>query len=168
MALLSALGIDLSVIIAQLINYGILIVALTVLLYRPILKLLDERRERIRKSMEDAKRLEQQVKNMEKDHQKSMKELDTKASAILANAKKQAESVKTDLLAAAQKEVDALLERGRKQLEDEKRSLVSDLEKTVSQVAVKLAGKVLEREFSPGDQQRIVGSLKKDIPSLIR
>lgn len=168
MELLSALGIDWQVLTAQLINYGILLVALSVLLYRPILKLLDERRERIAKAMEDAKKIDQKLKEIEKERQQVMKELDAKASVILADAKKQAEGAKAEMVTATQREVDGLLERGRKQLEDERRRMVTDLEKTVASVSVELAGKILQREFTPDDQKRIVSGLSKDLPSLIR
>ena len=168
MELLSALGVDLPVIIAQMINYGVLLIALSVLLYRPILRLLDERRDRIQKSMEDAKKIEAQLKEMEQHRQKSMKELDAKAATLLADAKKQADVARTEMLTAAQKEADALLERNKKQLEDEKRRMVADLEKTVAHVSVKLASRILEREFSATDQQRILSSFEKDLPALLR
>ncbi|TSC99853.1 MAG: F-type H+-transporting ATPase subunit b [Candidatus Peregrinibacteria bacterium Greene1014_49] len=168
MELLNALGIDLGVLISQLINYGILLVALTVLLYRPILKLLDERKDRIAKSMEDSKKIEHQLKEMETSRKAAMKELDQKSSALLAEAKKQADTSRSELMKAAEQEVSALLERGKKQLEDEKRKMVADLEKTVAKVTVALAGKILEREFTPADQSRLLSSLQKDIPALIQ
>lgn len=168
MELLSALGIDWHVLTAQLINYGILFVALSVLLYKPVLKLLDERRERIAKSMEDAKKIDQKLREIEKERESMMKQLDQKSSVLLAEAKKQADSSRVEMVAAAKSEAESMLERGRKQLEDERRRMVSDLEKTVAKVGVELAGKILQREFSPEDQKRIVSSLEKDLPSLIK
>ena len=168
MELISALGIDWHVLVAQLINYGILFTALSVLLYKPILKLLDERREKIAKSMEDAKRIDQKLKEIEKEREAMMRELDQKSSALLAEAKKQAEGARAEMVAAAKSEADAILERSRKQLEDERRRMVSDLEKTVARVGVELAGKILQREFSPDDQKRILSSFEKDLPSLIK
>ncbi len=168
MELLSALGIDVGVLISQLINYGILLVALTVLLYRPVLKLLDERRDRIAKSIEDSKKIEHQLKEMEASRKAAMKELDAKSSALLADAKKQADQSRTEMMKAAEQEVAAFLERGKKQLEDEKRSMVAALEKTVAKASVTLASKILEREFTSADQTRLLSSLQKDIPTLIR
>ena len=168
MELLSTLGLNWSALVAQLINYGILLVALTFLLYRPILRLLDERSARIAKSMEDSKKIEQKLKDIEKDRAAAMKELDQKASAILAEAKKQADVSKAEMMQSAQQEVSALLERGKKQLEDEKRKMVADLEKTVAKATVTLAGKILEREFTPADQTRLIGTLQQDIPALIK
>lgn len=168
MALISALGIDWHVLTAQLINYGILFVALSVLLYKPVLKLLDERREKIAKSMEDAKKIDQKLKEIEKERESMMRDLDQKSSALLSEAKKQADSARAEMVAAAKHEAEGMLERGKKQLEDERRKMVSDLEKTVAKIGVDLAGKILQREFGPDDQKRIISSLEKDLPSLIR
>ncbi len=168
MKLLSALGIDIAVLISQMVNYAILLVALTVLLYRPLLKLIDERRDRIAKSIEDSKKIEQQLKEMEASRKAAMKELDAKSSALLADAKKQADQSRSEMMKAAEQEVAGLLERGKKQLEDEKRSMVAALEKTVAKAGVTLASKILEREFTPADQARILSSFQKDIPTLIR
>ncbi len=168
MEILNTLGINWGVLVAQMVNYGILLVALTVLLYRPILKLLDERRDRIAKSMEDARKIEHQLKEMETSRKASMKELDQKSSALLAEAKRQADMSRTELMKAAEQEVASLLERGKQQLEEEKRKMLSDLEKTVAKATVTLAGKILEREFTAADQTRLIGSLQKDIPALIK
>lgn len=168
MELISALGIDWHVLTAQLINYGILFVALSVLLYKPVLKLLDDRRERIAKSMEDAKKIDQKLKEIEKERESMMKQLDQKSSALLSEAKKQADGAKAEMVAAAKNETESMLERGRKQLEDERRRMVSDLEKTVAKVGVELASRILQREFNPEDQKRIVSSLEKDLHSLIK
>ena len=97
-----------------------------------------------------------------------MKELDAKSSAILAEAKKQASAAKAELMSVAQAESDLFLKKGREQLEDDRRRMVTDLEKSVATLTVKLAGKVLQREFSDADQKRILASLEKDIPSLIQ
>lgn len=168
MEIINTLGINVGVIVAQMVNYGILLAALTFLLYKPVLKILDERRNRIAKSMEDSRTIEHQLKEMEKSRAAAMKELDAKASAILADTKKQADGSRSEMLKAAEQEVAVLLERGKKQLEDEKRKMVADLEKTVAKASVTLAGKILEKEFSAADQTRLLSNLQKDIPALIR
>ncbi len=168
MEILKTLGINWTTLVAQMVNFGILLAALMFLLYRPIMRLLDERRERIEKSMNDAKKISEQVKQMEQSQAKAMKDMDAKASAILAEAKKQAEASKAQILAVAQSETDAFVKKGREQLENDRRSMVADLEKSVAALTVKLAGKVLQREFTDTDQKRMLTSLEKDIPSLIK
>jgi F-type H+-transporting ATPase subunit b len=168
MELLNTLGVNWTMLVAQLLNFGILLVALTYLLYKPVLKLIDERRERIRQSMEHAEKLEVQVQEMEKERKKRMKELDDQAKTFLEQAREQAEGTKKQILDGAKAEVDQMLEKGRKQLHDEKQKLLTDLQKTVSSVSVSLAEKILEREFSDADQKRMLSELERDVPSLIK
>jgi F-type H+-transporting ATPase subunit b len=168
MELLNTLGVTWSMLIAQLINFGILLAALTYLLYKPVLRVVDERRERVRQSMEHAAKLERDVSEMEKERKKRLKELDDQAKTFLEEARVQADASKKEITDAAQAEVVLMLEKGRKQLEDERRKLLADLQKTVTLVSVQLAEKVLHREFSDTDQKRLMQSLEQDVPALIR
>lgn len=168
MELLNTLGVNWGVLTAQLINFGILLTALTFLLYKPILKLLDDRRERVRISMEHAAKLEQQVAEMEKDRKLRMQEIDNQAKAFLEESRKQAESAHKQILDGAKIEVEMMLKKGRSQLEDERRRLMADLQKTVTAASVALASKVIGREFSSSDQQRLLKTLEQEVPSLIQ
>jgi F-type H+-transporting ATPase subunit b len=161
MEMLNTLGVDVGMLIAQAINFGVLLAALTYLLYKPVLRVIDQRRERVQQSMDHAATLEKRVADMEQDRKKRMKE-------FLAEAKQQADTQKKEILDGAKAEVDQLLEKGRKQLEDERRALLADMQKTVTSVSIDLAGKILGREFSDSDQKRVLQGLEKDIPSLIQ
>jgi|CXWL01.1.fsa_nt_gi F-type H+-transporting ATPase subunit b len=168
MEMLNTLGVDWSVLIAQAINFAVLLAALTYLLYKPILRMIDERRERVKQSMDHAATLEKRVSEMEQDRKNRMKEIDDQSKEFLLQAKQQADGMKKEILDAAKVEVDHLLEKGRKQLDDERRTLLADMQKTVTNVGVELAGKILSREFTDADQKRILHTLEKEIPSLIQ
>lgn len=168
MEMFTTLGVNWMMIVAQMVNFGVLLVVLTYLLYKPVLRVIDERRERVRQSMDHAAHLEKQVAEMEKDRKKRLKDLDDQAKELLAAGKEQAESMKKDMMAAAQAEAAALLEKGRKQLEDERRKLLAEVQKTVTSVSVTLAEKVLQREFSDHDQKRLMESLEASVPSLMK
>ncbi len=168
MEILQTLGIDAGMLVAQAINFGILLGVLSWLLYKPVLRVIDERRARIQKSVDHAKKLEREVVETEKERKKRIKEMDDQAKEFLAQTKKQAEGMKKEILDSAKVEVTHLLEKGRKQLEDERRKLAGDLKNTVTSVSVQLASKILEREFSAGDQTKILQNLERDLPSLIK
>lgn len=168
MELFSTLGVNWMMLLAQLINFGILLAALTVLVYRPVLKLLDERRERVRKSMDDAARLESQVKEMEIARGEKLKSLDAEAKQFLDKAKEQAEHTKKEILADAQKQVEELLAKGKDQLASERTKMLGDLQSMVTRISVDLAGRIIQREFSDQDQKKLLSSLEKDLPSLIK
>ncbi|MDB4978177.1 MAG: F-type +-transporting ATPase subunit b [Candidatus Peribacteria bacterium] len=168
MALLTTLGINWGMLIAQMVNFVILMAALSYFLYKPVLRVIDDRRERVKKTMDDAKKLEQEVKDMEKQRAERLKSMDADAKEFLQKAKEYADKFKQDAMATAQQEASVVLEKGRKQVEDERHKMIADVQATISNVSITLAEKILEREFTPKDQERILKTLEKDIPSLIK
>jgi F-type H+-transporting ATPase subunit b len=168
MELIDKLGINLGMFIAQLINFTILIVVLSVFVYRPILRLLDDRRERVRKSMEDAKAIEHQKRELDEFRTEQMRKVDLETGKFLENAKHQAETMKKEILQSAEKEAAGILQKAKEQMDGERTRMVSDLQSTLASAVVKLSQKVIEREFSKGDQERLLNSIEKDLPVLIK
>ncbi len=167
MELITTLGIDWKVLIVQLINFGILIVVLSVLVYRPILRLIDDRRERVRKSMEDTKAIENQRREIDEFKLEQMKKIDAECGKFLENAKHQAESVKKEILGNAEKEASAILAKAKAALDEERGRMVREIQGSLSSVVVKMAEKIIEREFTGADQQRILKDVEKALPALL-
>ena len=88
MELLAKLGINWELLIAQIVNFLIVVGVLGYFVYKPILNLLDSRTERIRKSVEDARKIENQVKEMEALRTEEMKKLDEETEEILESINK--------------------------------------------------------------------------------
>jgi F-type H+-transporting ATPase subunit b len=168
MELLHTLGINWQLLIAQLVNFLILFVVLSYFIYKPFLKVLDDRRARIKKAMDDAKHLEDQKREMEHFKQQQMRKVDQDASVVLQEARTQAESMKRDLLAQAEKEAQNLVARTKAELAEEKNKMMSDLQASLAGVVVQLTEKLLEREFSDADEKRILSGVEKSLPSLLK
>jgi F-type H+-transporting ATPase subunit b len=66
------LGINLTLLVAQIFNFFILFLILSAVAYKPMVKFLDGRREKIAKGLEDARRAEERLANIEKDYQSRM------------------------------------------------------------------------------------------------
>jgi len=141
---------------------------LTYFVYRPILNLLDQRRERVRKAMEEAARIDGQAKEMEKIRQEHLKKIDQESGAFLERAKRDAEQVKKEILDSANREAAAMITKTQQQLEEQRGRMVSELQESVAGIAVRLAEKILEKEFTPADQQRILKGVERDVPALLK
>ena len=168
MELLSKLGIDWKLLLAQVVNFGMLLGVLAAFVYRPLLDLLDARRERIAKAMEDAGRIEGQKKELEPIRITELQKIDQEAGAFLERAKEQAEKIKADILQVASKEAEGLLAKGKQQLEGERARVMGEVQMILTKVILEMTEKILEREFSPDDEKRLMHSLAKDLPSLLR
>lgn len=167
MELLAKLGINWSLLLAQIVNFTILLGVLSFFVYKPLLNLLDSRRERIRKAMEDAAKIENQRKEMEAYRAGEMRRIDQECGAFLEKAKQQAEQMKDEVLESAKRESDHALERGRRQLEEERAKVFREVQHVVTSVILRMTEKILEREFSHEDQSRLLTSLEKELPTLL-
>ena len=167
MELLTQLGINWQLLIAQIVNFSIVVGVLGFFVYKPILNLLDSRTERIRKSLEEVKRIEGQAKEMDEIRQRELKKLDAETGAMFEHAKKQVAVMQEEMISTAKKEVDRMLEGAQKRIEEERRTMLADVMKTVHTVVLQMTEKILEREFAPADQQRIADALVRDLPRLV-
>ena len=168
MELLSKLGIDWKLLIAQVVNFTILLSVLTYFVYKPLLHLLDARREKIRVAMEDVERISKQKQEMENIRLEKLKKVDEEAGRALERMKKQAEEMKSAVLAAAEKEAAELLRKGRQQVASERARVLAEAQGHIARLTITLAERLLEREFSAADQDRLLAALEKQIPSLVQ
>lgn len=166
-ALIEKLGIHWMQLLAQVVNFLVIAGALTILLYRPILRVLDERKARIQKSMNEVARIERQAKDLDALRAEALRTLDKETGALMEKAMKDAESLRQEILVSARKEADQLIAKAHKQAEDERRALLTEAQRKLTDIILHATEKLLSREFSSDDQRRIESDLKTQLPSLI-
>ncbi len=168
MQLLQSFGINLPLFIAQIVNFGLVVGVLTWLVYKPLLKVIDERREAARKAALVAEEAVRQQQEMDQLKLEQLRKLDEESGKFMESAKRHAETIRTELTDKAHREAEAILDRGRKQLAQERQEALDSLQGTLSSVVMRMTEKILEREFGPADQKRILEGVQKDIPALLQ
>ncbi|MBT3865296.1 F0F1 ATP synthase subunit B [Candidatus Peregrinibacteria bacterium] len=166
MELIDKLGIDLQLLIAQVVNFFILLFILTKLVYKPILNLLDKRKKMIEKNVEDTQRIEERLEKLEEEKTKILSEASSKAMEVIEVAKKEAEEEKQQTLANAKKEISSLAERYRSQLQDEKAQMMNEIKGELAEIIIKSSEKIIKKEFSGDDQKRLEGAISKELTSI--
>jgi F-type H+-transporting ATPase subunit b len=166
-AILHALGIEWSALIAQMVNFAILIFILSRYVYKPILKVIDERRQTIADSMEKALEIDRRKEELDKERVKILRKADEEAGALLERAKAEAESLRTEIEKAAKIQADHILSKGKAQLENDRATMIRDMQNKLAHTIVLSAEKILRREFSKEDQESFETELKKNIPSML-
>jgi len=118
--LINAFGLDLKLIVVQIINFGILLVALTYFLYQPVLKLLREREERIAQGITDAEAAAA-----------ALASADTEKRAVLKAAHQAAAEVANRAQAAATKQSETIIPKANEQATQ----LLAEAEKVATEQA---------------------------------
>ena len=165
MDLIHKLGIDWKLIIAQIINFAILLFILYKFVYHPVLAMLDKRSRMIAKGLEDAKKSEELLKNIEEERIAKLNEAERKVGALLNQAKVDAETMKKSIVEEANRQSEDMLKRAQFQIAEEKEKIVEEAKREVVDYAIIVAGKVLEKEFDSTHQKKLTDAVLKEMQS---
>lgn len=145
---IAALGINLKLLIAQLIHFLIVLVIFWKWIYKPIVKILDQRAETIEKSIRDAKEVEERVAKLEVERKDVITSAKAEASHRVEEARTTAEARKRDILAQAKVEVERVIKSGKEQLVKEKEAMLREAKQEIVEVAIAAAKQVLKDSIS--------------------
>ncbi len=150
------LGINPQWFLSQLVNFTILLLILQRFLYKHMLNMLQQRRERIRESMDYAERVKREAERAQQDYEKKMEESRREAQAIIAQATQQAERAREDILAKAREEAKDIKAKAQEDVEYERKRVVAELRDQVADLAVLAAGRVLGRALDDKAHRQVV------------
>ncbi len=153
---MGALGINPIELLAQLVNFLIVLYLLNRLAFRPIIRVLDERRQRIEAGLRDAENARRERELAGQERAAALGEARREAADILARAQKAAEDLRQADLAATRQELERLRERAAAEIESEKQRAIADLRAEVADLALAAAGKVVGESMSDERQRRLV------------
>jgi len=142
--------------IVQLINFVILLVILTRLLYRPFLAKMQERTEAIQKSLEEAQAARAEAARQQAENETRLRAAHAEAAAIRAQALKEAADEQRRLVEAARAESQRLLDSARAQLDADVRRAREELRREVGELAISVAEKLIRKSLRDEEHRRIV------------
>jgi len=99
---LEKLGLNLGFLIVQILNFAIIMVVLIAWVYKPLMNMLQKRREKIEKGLEDAQVAADARANAEKDAEALKADAQAKAAQMIREATEKAEAANRDVRAAAE------------------------------------------------------------------
>ena len=135
-SIISTFHIDWKIIIAQMINFGVVFVVLYIFALKPLSKLMVERSEKIDKGIDDAKTNAATLLKTKAEYDEMLSKAQAEANKIFQEGKKEAENKKALMLEDAKKEVAGVIENGKKTLEAEKVKMVEDAKKEIVSLAM--------------------------------
>lgn len=137
------LGINIPLLVAQVINFFIVLLALRLFLYRPVLNLLDRRAQRVREGLEAAEQSKEQAAQAEQQVAQQLEEARRQGQALIAQAQESANRVQEDARSQARRESEALLERARHEIQLERDQAIAELRREFGDLTVRAAEKVI-------------------------
>jgi len=162
MELIAKLGIDVKLLLAQIVNFLILMALLYKFAYKPVLEMLDKRQKKIEQGMKDAEKSEALLQEVQVTREKSLDQIKEQALVMLEKAAQDAAAARKQLLEKAQEEVRHLGEKAEQAIAGEKQKMLAEVRTEIVELALLVSERILGREFSEVDQKRIVAELVQE------
>jgi len=150
------LQLDLFWIILSSGNFILLLVLLYLFAFKPLNKVLDDRRSRIEQGLKDAEEARQQRERAAEEHRRELNEARRESAEIIARAQKVADESAAQLVATAREESERIVERGRTEVGAEKDRAIAEIRAEVAELAILAAGKVVGESLDGKRQRALV------------
>ncbi|HVM73729.1 MAG TPA: F0F1 ATP synthase subunit B [Candidatus Paceibacterota bacterium] len=141
--LFAAFGIDWRLLIIQGVNFAVLLSALSYFLYRPVIKMIDDRRAKIAEGMRMAEAAQQRLLDAKVEGEGLVGSAAREAEGLVASARMRADEKSDEIMNAAQMRADALMKNAVARAEESKRRALQESEREVARAAMLAAEKIL-------------------------
>jgi F-type H+-transporting ATPase subunit b len=150
------LGINLPVLLFQLVNFTFLLLVLRLLVYKPVLKMLDERRARIQEGLSAADRGREQAIEAERQAQEQIATARREGQDIVANAQQIAQRIQEEARTQALQQQETMLERARNEIQLERDAAIDSLRREFADLTIAAAEKVIGQSLDRTAHQRLI------------
>jgi len=158
-------GVDWRLLIAQIINFCVVAYLLFRFAFKPILKTIDERQQKIADGLQYTEEMEQKLKDAEKQHAETIKKAQLEAKDIMDAAREQAKNYTEHQTQEAHLKAEALIKKAEDAMSLEKKQMLIDVRKEVANLVVSTSSHVLSRELSDNERERFLGAAAKELSS---
>ncbi|MFO8009208.1 MAG: F0F1 ATP synthase subunit B [Dehalococcoidia bacterium] len=161
MELLDSLGISWQGLVVQLVNFGILLFLLGKFAYKPIMRMLDERSQKIKEGLEKSEEAERRAADIDVEAKKALEEARKEGQIMLAQAKEAADKRREEYIAQARQEADNMVERARSEIQMEKEQAINELRNQFADITIMAAGKVINEELDKEKHRKVIDEVLK-------
>ncbi|MBA30241.1 MAG: ATP synthase F0 subunit B [Dehalococcoidia bacterium] len=156
------LGINLPGLITQVISFLILLFVLSKLLYKPVIKMLDDRADRIKESLSAAEKAKEDAASSAEKIEKELISARQEGQKIIDQAKQFSEDFKEKERSKALEEIENLIEKSKIDLEKETRVAINELRKNFSSLVLEAAEKVVNKEIDDNTHNKLIEKVLKE------
>ena len=150
------MGINLPGLITQLISFAILVFLLTRFLYKPVVKLLDERAEKIKKGLSDAETASKGAEEAASKNEEELSQARLEGKKLVEAAREASNQLREDEKEKIAVEISQMMEKAKKEINSERDSAILELKNRFGELVVDAAGKVIEKEIDEKSHSELI------------
>jgi F-type H+-transporting ATPase subunit b len=150
-------------ILFQLVMFLVLMALLKKFAWGPLMGIMQQREDHIAGEISAAEQSRVEANKVLEEQRQLLKEARTEAQAMIENSKKQGVEQREEIITVARQEAERLKESAKREIETQKEQAVAALQKQVASLSVLIASKVIEKELSAEDQQKLINDYIQEV-----
>jgi F-type H+-transporting ATPase subunit b len=139
-----------------ILTFLVLLGVLAKFAWNPLLKMLKDREELIRSSLEDAEKAKTELERLNTEGQDIINKARSEAQTILAEGKSAASKLKDETLNVAKDQAKSILTKAEKQIRIEKDKAIEEIKSEVVDLSLSVAAKLIKKNISREDNQALI------------
>lgn len=140
----------------QLVMFLILLALLKKFAWGPLMGIMQKREEHVASEINAAEESRAEAKKLLEEQRSLLKEARTEAQALIENAKKQGDVQRDEIITVARTEAERMKESAKLEIDQQKEKAVAAIREQVASLSVLIASKVIEKELSVEDQEKLI------------
>ncbi|NCU38409.1 ATP synthase F0 subunit B [Candidatus Saccharibacteria bacterium] len=145
--------------IAQILNFLVLLVILAKFAYKPLLQAMDDRRNRIINDLDSAEQTRLDAEALKEQYAEQLAGARQEATEIVNKANQIAQNLHDELVEQARVEQEAMMANAKERIEQDKQQALLDIRSEVIKLSTLIAGKIVNQKLNSEKDQKMVADI---------
>ncbi len=159
---IAALGVNLPGLISQLVNFGIILIALRLFLWKPFLRVLDERRQKIEAGLKASEAAAHAAESSQEESRRILDQARAESRDIVSRSQETANRLREELESQARRDAEQIVSRARQEIEAERAQAIQSLRSEFADLTVRAAERVVGQSIDGAAHQRLIDEVLVD------
>ncbi|MHB1405923.1 MAG: F0F1 ATP synthase subunit B [Desulfitobacteriaceae bacterium] len=159
---MNPIDIDLTLLV-QVLSFLLLVFVLSKIAWKPLMKIMDDRRKFIADSLAQAEKEREQAEQIKREYLEEMRQARQEAQEVIAKATKLSEERASEILAQARAEAEKMKQAALVDLERERDRAIADVQAQVSDMSVAVAEKIIRQKLDLRGQEQLIEQFIQEV-----
>ncbi len=163
MGLFEALGINLKILLAQLVNFSVLVFVLWRFAYKPVMKVLKDRREKIIQGVKSAEASEEKLAQAKTKEKEIITEAKKEALKIVEESKKRGEEKYEEIVNKSKEDIGQIINQEKDKIRQEKEEVLLEIRQEIGSLLSLGITKFLDKKIDKENDEAIITEVSKQL-----
>ena len=139
-----------------ILSFLLLMFLLSKFAWKPLLKMLNEREEKIRTAIEKAENAEKKLETLNEQGEKILSDARSESQKLLLSSKETAQNLKEEIEREAKQKATSIIDQARVQIQAEKNQVLSEIKNELSSFSIMIAEKLIKKNINKDDNMKLI------------